>query len=192
MNLKMRVAVNPESVTPAADGLAEVPSDVSPRLVLGCCGDMRGGLGAEGAGVTMPPVHPVAPGPLPYTVLLPCLPESVGRARALVSRAFTAWGMPELIDEGKIIVSELLTNVVDHTSTALTTVAIERGSSHHVRIHVADASRMPPCLTELGSGAESGRGLHLIDDLSCRWGYDDRPWGKITWAELSTCLESDR
>ncbi|WP_409239827.1 ATP-binding protein [Streptomyces sp. PA5.6] len=134
----------------------------------------------------MTPVPPVVPGTLPYTMLLPCRPESVARARALVSRALDAWGMPGLTDEGKIIVSELMTNVVDHTTTALTMVAIERGGPHRVRIHVADASRMPPCIADLDSEAESGRGLRLVDDLSCRWGYDDKPWGKITWAELRT------
>lgn len=135
--------------------------------------------------MTMTSVQPVAIDTLPYTVLLPCLPESVGRARALVSCAVDAWGMPELADDGKIIVSELLTNVVDHTSTVLTTVAIERDGPHCVRIHVADASRVPPCVTDVGSRAECGRGLRLVDDLSCRWGYDEKSWGKVTWAELS-------
>ncbi|MFI1677570.1 ATP-binding protein [Streptomyces sp. NPDC020607] len=140
----------------------------------------------------MTPVDPALTDALPYTVLLPCQPESVGRARDLVSCAFGAWGMPEMADDAKIIVSELVTNVVDHTSTALTTVAIERDSPRCVRIQVADASRVPPRVADASSGAECGRGLRLVEGLSCRWGYDDKVWGKVTWAELGMPSESDR
>ncbi|MFD4630329.1 ATP-binding protein [Streptomyces sp. NPDC058284] len=129
-----------------------------------------------------------APG---YAAQLPCLPEAVQRARAFVSGVLDAWGMKETL-AGEVIVSELLTNVVVHTSTDLTTVAIQRDGTCQARIEVADASHVPPHVVDASGGAECGRGLQLVALLSSRWGYEDRPWGKVTWAELSLCAESGR
>lgn len=56
------------------------------------------------------------PGASGYTTAeLPCVPESVGRARTLVSSVLAGWGLEgDLADLGGVIVSELVTNVVDH------------------------------------------------------------------------------
>ncbi|MGW7067091.1 ATP-binding protein [Streptomyces sp. NPDC054855] len=127
-----------------------------------------------------------------YTAQLPCTPDSVSRGRALVSTVLAKWGMrEELTGAGGVIVSELLTNVVNHTSTDLTTVAIHRGRSR-VRIEVADASPAAPCIRGAGGSAECGRGLLLIDGLSSHWGYVKYPWGKVIWAELCSCEKSQR
>ncbi|MGW5731730.1 MULTISPECIES: ATP-binding protein [Streptomyces] len=116
---------------------------------------------------------------------MPCQPEAVGRARAFVSDSLDTWGMrEELADVGEIIVSELMTNVVNHTSTDLTTVAIQHGG-HRVRIEVADSSSTTPYIRPASATAEHGRGLRLVDSLSSHWGFVRHPWGKIIWAELT-------
>ncbi|GGV69228.1 hypothetical protein GCM10010277_79260 [Streptomyces longisporoflavus] len=135
-------------------------------------------------GIAMTVPQPAAPG---YAAQLPCRPESVNRARALVSKALDNWGLTEdLADIGEFIVSELLTNVVNHTSTDLTTVTVQRGGHCRVRIEVADTSHNAPCIKAASSSDECGRGLVLVDALSSHWGYVKHPWGKVTWAELST------
>ncbi|NUV58928.1 ATP-binding protein [Streptomyces sp. CAI-85] len=116
---------------------------------------------------------------------LPCVPESVGRARAFVTGVLTGWGMEgDLSDCGEAIVSELLTNVVDHTGTDLTEVAVERRGDGSVRIEVTDRSQSAPRLGKAADDAECGRGLSLVDALSACWGYDAHPDGKVTWAEI--------
>ncbi|MFB7645751.1 ATP-binding protein [Streptomyces sp. NPDC056084] len=122
-----------------------------------------------------------APG---YTEVWPREPESAHRARLLVSAHLRAWGSEELADAGMLIVSELVTNAVDHTPYRLIRVTVQRPALHLVRIGVADASRAVPELRCPGEGAERGRGLVLVDALSWRWGYDRWPWGKVVWAEL--------
>lgn len=126
-----------------------------------------------------------ATGASKYSEQLPCQPSSVGRARAFVSDSLDTWGMrEELADVGELIVSELMTNVVSHTTTDLKAVAIQRGG-RRVRIEVSDSSSTSPCIGSDSSSTESGRGLMLIDALSSHWGYVKHPWGKAIWAELS-------
>ncbi|WP_369228782.1 ATP-binding protein [Streptomyces sp. R21] len=133
----------------------------------------------------MTAAKPNATGAPGYTAELPCVPESVSRARALVSSALVAWGMgDDLGDCGEIIVSELLTNAVDHTETPLTQVVIERRVDSSVRIGVSDRSQVAPRMKKATDDTECGRGLHLVHALSWRWGYDTHHWGKVTWAVI--------
>nr|WP_237331098.1 ATP-binding protein [Streptomyces mexicanus] len=119
-----------------------------------------------------------------YTALLPCQPESVRRARALVSSVLETWGIGDLADDGEVVVSELLTNTLDHTTCPTAKVVIERCPGDVVRIEVADNSHARPQLQQDDAAAESGRGLFLVAALSRRWGCDEHDWGKSIWAEL--------
>ncbi|MEV6758403.1 ATP-binding protein [Streptomyces sp. NPDC051214] len=148
------------------------------------------GYYTETAGATMTTAEPHASAAPGFALQLPCVPESVQHARTLVSSALSTWGMQSAIaDDGEIVVSELLANVVQHTSTVITTVSIERASPSCVRIEVPDTSPALPRMADLSSGAECGRGLRLVAGLSCRWGYDQHTWGKTTWAELNLRAE---
>ncbi|WP_326740661.1 ATP-binding protein [Streptomyces sp. NBC_01022] len=139
----------------------------------------------------MTAAKPNATGAPGYTAELTCVPESVGSARALVSSVLAAWGLEDyLADCAEIIISELLTNVVDHTETDLSTIFIERKSSIGVRIAVSDQSHAVPCVKSATGDAESGRGLRLVDALSRVWGYDTHSWGKVTWAEIEAPVRS--
>ncbi len=59
--------------------------------------------------------------------------------------------------------------------------------SSRIRIEVTDArGDRRPALREPDTGAESGRGLLLVEALADRWGVTDGPHPrKIVWAELS-------
>lgn len=135
--------------------------------------------------MTMTIAQPNAIGAPGYTAELPCVRESVGRARALVSDVLAAWDTDEdVADCGKTIVTELLANAVEHTETLVSKVIIERPSNGVVRIGVSDSSRGAPHLESAGPNAESGRGLSLVAAISSRWGHDTHQWGKVTWAVI--------
>ncbi|WP_367318086.1 ATP-binding protein [Streptomyces sp. HUAS ZL42] len=119
-----------------------------------------------------------------YSALLPCRPQSVPCARRLVTSALGAWDMDVLADDAELIVSELLTNAIDHTHCCFARVMVQRPLEHRVRVSVADASAALPTLSPAGGWAERGRGLMLVDALSTQWGYDRHPGYKTTWAEL--------
>ncbi|WP_344382027.1 ATP-binding protein [Streptomyces thermolineatus] len=131
-----------------------------------------------------------APG---YTTELPCVRESVRRARALVSNVLAAWGMDDdMADCGKIIVTELLANAVEHTETPVSKVIIERRSNGTVRIGVSDRSHSVPHLKTAALHAESGRGLSLVAEMSSLWGYDTHQWGKVTWAVIDASARREQ
>jgi anti-sigma regulatory factor (Ser/Thr protein kinase) len=129
--------------------------------------------------------RPAAVGSPGYTETLACEPETARRARRLVSAALNTWGIGELADAGTLIVSELVGNAVRHTSCRLVRVSVRRVTDDLVRIGVADKSHALPKMDPVADGDEAGRGLVLVDALSRRWGYDEKPWGKTVWAELA-------
>ncbi|MFK8847968.1 ATP-binding protein [Streptomyces sp. Ac-502] len=82
----------------------------------------------------------------------------------------TLTGNTELVDDIRVLVSELVTNVHLHTDTAVVRLDV---TVHPTSVRVAvwdDAPRSRllslPALLDDGSG----RGLHLVEALASRWG----------------------
>ncbi|MFJ7417751.1 ATP-binding protein [Streptomyces uncialis] len=123
-------------------------------------------------------------------VRMVCRPSAARQARRLVSAALGAWGMAELCADAQQIVSELVANVVSHTNCATFRLEVRREESGVVRIEVGDRSRVIPEPRHLGTCSESGRGLLMVEALSCRWGCERRRRGKVVWAELKPPRET--
>ncbi|MGX1854821.1 ATP-binding protein [Streptomyces sp. NPDC055299] len=119
-----------------------------------------------------------------YSETLLRRPESVATARRLVRTALTAWGLEELADDGALVVSELVTNAVQHARSEVIRLVISRPGPATVRIGVVDKSKAPPQRHRPGSEDDSGRGLVLVAALADDWGTDPLPWGKRVWSEL--------
>jgi hypothetical protein len=110
----------------------------------------------------------------------PCAPLA---ARRFVSQHVKELGYPELVEDAETVVSELVTNVVTHAPDSPLRVDISRAGPHIV-LKVFDGSPAPPVRMCPDFMAESGRGLHIVEELSIAWGYDTFPGGKFTWARL--------
>ncbi|MFI6373777.1 ATP-binding protein [Streptomyces sp. NPDC050546] len=119
-----------------------------------------------------------------YCETLPRRPESVGAARRLVRVALAAWSLDDLADDGELIVSELVSNAVQHARCRSIRVTVTRPETVRVRIGVVDKSKRLPEVKEPRDGDENGRGLALVGALAKDWGTDRLPWGKRVWAEL--------
>ncbi|MER6052269.1 ATP-binding protein [Streptomyces sp. NPDC001793] len=98
--------------------------------------------------------------------------------------ALAAWGLHSVMENGALVVTELVANAARHTRTRAVRVTITRPAGELVRIAVVDKSKRVPEFRVTSAGDEFGRGLAIVDALSCRWGYDPLPWGKRVWAEL--------
>ncbi|MFF7183496.1 ATP-binding protein [Streptomyces sp. NPDC008121] len=107
------------------------------------------------------------------------------RARRDVTLCLRAWALDVLIDDARLIVSELVTNAVQHTHTRRIGVSVTRHPDH-VRIVVTDTNRALPAPAAITPDAEAGRGLQLVDQLTTRWGSTRLRTGKQVWAELTT------
>ncbi|MFD3948024.1 ATP-binding protein [Streptomyces sp. NPDC058579] len=120
-----------------------------------------------------------------YSQTLPRAPQSAAVARKLVRTALTLWGLGSLIDDTTLVVTELVSNAVDHSRLPSIRVIVSRPSTNGVRVGVVDRSKVIPMMTLDSNGDQlRGRGLVLVDALTEQWGTELYLWGKQVWAEL--------
>ncbi|WP_243726067.1 ATP-binding protein [Actinomadura rubrisoli] len=135
-------------------------------------------------------------------------PESVTDARHFAISRLTQWDVSALADDVGLVVSELVTNALRHSGR---TASGRPGNDVHregvyddpadplgsapsaIRLRllhqapwllcgILDASRSAPRRKEPDYIAETGRGLHLVESFSVRWGWRTLPYGKVVWA----------
>ncbi len=112
------------------------------------------------------------------------LASSVPQARHDVEAALEAWGRGELAWTAALLVSELAANVTLHARTPFT-VRMEPLPDGGTRLAVSDGSARVPRQRRFGEEATTGRGLHLVEDLSRSWGVEPHAVGKTIWVELA-------
>ncbi|MCW2608612.1 MAG: hypothetical protein JWO60_3305 [Frankiales bacterium] len=116
-------------------------------------------------------------------------PSSVPEARHAVEQALHRWGLEELGWTAALLVTELAANVTLHAGTAFT-VVLEPLPDGAVRLGVSDGSSRIPRQRRFGEEATTGRGLHLVEDLSRAWGVERAGTGKTVWVELERSPET--
>lgn len=116
---------------------------------------------------------------------LKAVPEAAAEARTFVAETFVGWALHHLISDGKLIVSELISNSVVATpdDDVWLLVTQERDA---VWICVWDSSPVLPELRACELDSEAGRGLHIVAAIADENGAFRvaEPEGKITWARL--------
>lgn len=120
-----------------------------------------------------------------YSQTVDRVPESAGVARSLIRTALAAWHQEDLIDDALNIITELVSNAVDHARLPSIRVIVTRPADGWIRFGVVDRSRaIPEMRTDSNGDQIRGRGLVLVEALSDRWGTDLHHWGKTVWAEM--------
>ncbi|MEU0809221.1 ATP-binding protein [Streptomyces sp. NPDC005970] len=119
-----------------------------------------------------------------YSQTLPCEPESARRARLLVRTACDTWHLPGLADCAALVISELVSNAVEHSGSRVMRVTVSRPAPDRVRLSVVDRSHAKPTQRAASEDDEHGRGLAIVEAVPDRWGTDPLRWGKRVWAEL--------
>lgn len=108
------------------------------------------------------------------------------RARDHAAETARAWGVHDQdgIDGLSVVVSELVTNALEHTDTDLIVLALKLQADGRVRVEVADQGRPTRTVAHNphsdGDGlflTESGRGLLLVSAYSRECGVDRGPFG---------------
>jgi two-component sensor histidine kinase len=120
---------------------------------------------------------------------LGAVPMPARLGRALTAELCRRCGMGELVPTAELVVSELVTNAIEHAAGAgrdgarvtLTVSVTRRG----VSIEVADPDPHGPAVGAAGPWDEGGRGTFLVAAHSSSWGWRPRPDGKSVWAELA-------
>ena len=141
--------------------------------------------------------------------------RSVSQARAKLGELATIWGCPEhVLEDARVVISELMSNGVLHARTELQVIVALRGQGG-LRVEVHDASSTPvvPPLQmyqaatslvdrpgqdellkqRLASPTATGRGLSIVAALASTWGwFADAVGGKVVWAEIGTAAARGR
>jgi anti-sigma regulatory factor (Ser/Thr protein kinase) len=89
----------------------------------------------------------------------------------------------DMLATALLLVSELVTNAVRHGEPP---VWLRIDGTRRLHVGVSDEGADLPMMERPGDvGAESGRGLLLVDALASDWGCDQEPGhGKTVWFEL--------
>ena len=111
-------------------------------------------------------------------------PAAAAEARRQVRAAIAAWKPPVDADVAVLLTSELVTNAVKHAKGETVVLGIRDGRDR-LRVDVHDMSPAPPVLTSASAGAEEGRGLMLVSDLSTEWVSYRTPLGKVAYFTLA-------
>lgn len=120
------------------------------------------------------------------TYRFPPQASSPGEARALACSWAHELGPEEMVAL-ELIVSELVTNAVQHGSGEVTLqLAPTEGG---IRIGVHDHGGGVPAPRVVTARSTGGRGLQLVESLSSDWGVaPTRDRGKTVWAQMFTGL----
>ncbi|MBV6702106.1 SpoIIE family protein phosphatase [Kitasatospora aureofaciens] len=120
--------------------------------------------------------------------------RSAAAARSFVRDALLGWGLPEVVDDAVVLVSELVTNAVVHAGTAAEVCCLREEET--VRIEVTDhhPERGLPAFTDgpvtasdryADPDGEGGRGLLMCSALAERWGVEYAAGRKTVWFRLA-------
>jgi PAS domain S-box-containing protein len=113
---------------------------------------------------------------------LPALASSVPEGRAFLHKALTQWNCAPGAEDALLLLSETLTNAVQHAEGPLT-VRLHRTATD-LTVEVDDRSPHLPQPRVAGEDEESGRGLCLVRTLAADWGVRPTDQGKTTWFTL--------
>ena len=113
------------------------------------------------------------------------VPSSVPVARHLVLDLLGAWEPPHDAGDAALLVTELVTNVVDHVAGEASFTLELSLAEDRLRVAVADGSALRPVVRQFEVGAPRGRGMRLVESIADRWGVEDHPDGKAVWFQLA-------
>jgi anti-sigma regulatory factor (Ser/Thr protein kinase) len=120
-------------------------------------------------------------------------PHAPGRARAHIRDLCDRWGLEgEVKEAAEIVITELVTNAVEH-ATSPSVVEVERhGNSFRVAVRDYGIGSIGHDVPEATSwhapptSSPRGRGLAMVAAVSHAWGVLRHPDGKTVWAEMAT------
>ena len=122
-------------------------------------------------------------------VLLPYTPSSVAVARRRLTSDLVAAGIYDpAVCDAAVVVSELLSNAIRHAAPLPGAQVRVAWTLDHdaLRVAVSDAGDGSlPRITEPAPGAPGGRGLGIVESLSCRWGVLRDDGETTVWAVLA-------
>ncbi|HKG49420.1 MAG TPA: ATP-binding protein [Actinomycetales bacterium] len=182
--------LSPQAVQKLVHVAAARPPRPAAVVLCGASSQPQQVLADMDAGRTLPLYRSVAeaiddsPGAMWWSQLtLTCDLAAPGWARAFLARVCTDWQLEAVVEEARLLVSELVTNAVVHAGGAAEVTLQRLGDQ--LTIAVRDGADVPPVHRDADLMEEGGRGLHLVEALSTADGTYPRPeGGKVVWCTV--------
>lgn len=111
----------------------------------------------------------------------------VGRLRRISTAKLRYWGLSKLVEDAELLISELVTNALQHGREDDEIEVRLVITCHEVLMAVNVGSDRRPELRVVGANSESGRGLFLVAAYAATWGVS--PDGMTTWCTLKVVKE---
>ena len=121
---------------------------------------------------------------------IPLDAAAIGRARRFTAAFLRDHGVAGPIDTVVLLVSELVTNALLHSSASaeLRLLLTKRG----LRVEVKDKSPSTPYVKQYSDTATTGRGMIIVDTLAKSWGAKAENSGKVVWFTMDVASEVDQ
>lgn len=116
---------------------------------------------------------------------LPGTHYSVSMARFYIRAALSYHALGDYTEDAVMIASELITNAITHADAPAVGLELTCLEARALAIVVTDPSPLPPVKRDPIAYTEHGRGLHVVNALSARWGWQPRHPGKAVYAVLT-------
>jgi anti-sigma regulatory factor (Ser/Thr protein kinase) len=111
-------------------------------------------------------------------------PREVSRVRHTLAAALVEWGVTDDdCDVAVLLTSEIVTNAILYGGPPMHLHAELAGADLRVSVNDGGHEAVVPVENVMWYD-RGGRGLHLVEALSSRWGVEDRVTGKQVWFEL--------
>ena len=117
----------------------------------------------------------------PVIARFPPQRASVAGARQFVTETLVAAGVTSVLDEARLLISELATNAVVHAATDFSVSVHISAGRVYVEVRDGDLTRLdanPPIPATLSMG---GHGLRIVGRLAGSWGSRVEDHGKVVW-----------
>lgn len=117
----------------------------------------------------------------PVTARFPAQRASVSAARQFVTECLVEAGATRVLDEARLLISELATNAVVHANTDFSVGVHISAGRVYVEVRDGDPTgcSLDPNAPELDRAG--GRGLRIVGRLAGDWGTRVEEHGKVVW-----------
>lgn len=143
--------------------------------------------------------------PQTMSTVFVAVPRAAGDARAFTTLVLDGWGLSHLVETAELLVSELITNAVNHAGGTMEPpddlcepagdippVILSVSRFDALLVQVWDASSEPVVRREAADDDVDGRGLDLVDALSKEWGCEVlETGGKVVWFAIDLDVRDD-
>jgi anti-sigma regulatory factor (Ser/Thr protein kinase) len=117
----------------------------------------------------------------PVTARFPAQRASVSAARQFVTDCLIEAGVTSVLDEARLLISELATNAIVHAATDFSVSVHISAGRVYVEVRDGDPTEIDLLANRMRPDEPGGHGLRIVGRLAGDWGTRVEEHGKVVW-----------